>query len=177
MLNYQYRNRFDAQDYRGSADLYHAIAPDLVIGGHWMPRWVDLAYLQMLSAQGEEVVDVHRDLLPVDELTMPADGVLAYLQPYLSTCVVGETITIAVSVHNPWRSRAAVVTRLIVPTGWSVTPDHVRTQLDEGAEVTFDVRVQAGAAPVHRARIAIDVSIGELRLGQHAEALVEVTTR
>lgn len=177
VLNYQYRNQFRMQDYRRSADLYHHVGPNLIISGHWGPRWVDLAYLQMMSEQGEEVVAVHRDLLPLEDLDLPADGVLARLLPYASRCAPGEARTFTVTVRNPHRSTAPAVVRGVVPTGWSVTPECVRLELAGGAEVTLELRVTAPPRTVRRARVAVDVSVGALRLGQHAEAVIEVIDR
>ncbi len=174
VLNYQYRNLFRVEDYRQSSDLYHRVAPDLMISGHWGPRWVDLPYLMMLSKQGEEVVAVHQDLLPLDELDLGADSILARVMPYRSRCAPGETLAMTVTVRNPNPTAEETVIRPIVPAGWTAEPDCVRVKIDGGGEQAVDLRITAGQEPRYRARIAVDVSIGELRLGQHAEALVDV---
>jgi hypothetical protein len=46
--------------------------------------------------------------------------------------------------------------------------------LEPGEEREVQVRLTAAAEPVRRARLALDVTIGRLMLGQHAEALVDV---
>jgi hypothetical protein len=46
--------------------------------------------------------------------------------------------------------------------------------LSAGEERRVPLAVVVGDRPATRARIAVDVTIGDLRLGQHAEALVEV---
>ena len=177
VLNYQYRNQFRVEDYRRSAELYHRVAPNLMISGHWGPRWVDLAYLRMMTAQGEEVVAVHQDLLPLDDLDLPADGVLARLLPYASHCAPGETRAFTVIVGNPYRFPTRAAVRGVVPAGWSVEPDCVQVEIAGGAEATLELRLTAPATSARRARVAVDVSVGDLCLGQHAEAVVEVTDR
>ncbi|MDQ3938400.1 MAG: hypothetical protein M3253_06935, partial [Chloroflexota bacterium] len=57
---------------------------------------------------------------------------------------------------------------------WEAEPPVHRTPLEahHACNVRFAVRV--GRVPQRRARIAADVSVGDRRLGQHAEALVTV---
>jgi hypothetical protein len=81
VLNYQYRNRFEVEDFRKSAALYSRLRPDLMVSGHWLPRWVDDDYLAMLTRRGEEVVEIHRELLP-SGLDLGADSILCRLTPY-----------------------------------------------------------------------------------------------
>ena len=174
ILNYQYRNRFRIEDYRASAALYQRVAPGLMVSGHWEPRWVDQAFLDMLSAEAEELVSIHHELLPLDELDLGADGVLARIAPYRSVLEAGSTSSFVATVRNPRDVRSRVRVEPVVPVGWRADPPVSEVDLDPGAEadVTFQARV--GADVGRRARLAVDVTVGELRLGQHAEALVDV---
>ncbi|WP_028048248.1 MBL fold metallo-hydrolase [Cellulomonas sp. URHD0024] len=173
-LNYQYRNRFRVEDYRDSASLYRAVAPGVMVSGHWEPRWVDEAYLEMLAVQGEEVVRVHDDLLPFDELDLGADGVLARATPYRSRVVVGATRRLEVEVRNPFSVSCGVVVRPVVPDGWRCEPGVATAEVAGGGAVVVHVSVTACGPARPRVPIGFDVSIGELRLGQHAEAVLEV---
>ncbi len=175
ILNYQYRNRFRVTDYRDSARLYKRIAPGLLASGHWDPRWVEEGYLDYLAYAGWDLIELHNALLPLDELDLGADGVLARIEPYRRTAEAGETVRYAMTVRNPHAAAADATLRLVLPSGWTADRPVLERRLDpnEEAELTVDVRV--GPAAVRRARIAVDVSIGDLRLGQHAEALVTVT--
>jgi hypothetical protein len=47
-------------------------------------------------------------------------------------------------------------------------------RLEGGEDRTVQLRVRVGRVPTVRARVAVDTTIGELMLGQHAEALVDV---
>ncbi|WP_129337650.1 MBL fold metallo-hydrolase [Cellulomonas endophytica] len=174
VLNYQYRNLFRMDDYRDSAALLRRVAPGVVVSGHWEPRWVDEPWLTMVEQAGEDVARLHRALLPLEELALPADGVLARLAPYRSGVAPGATARWVAAVQNPWSHPVAARVRVVLPLGWHARPDEVLLDLPAGGrgEAGFDVTVGPAAAP--RQRLAVDVTVGDLRLGQHAEALVDV---
>jgi len=172
ILNYQYRNRFRIEDYRESAALYKRVAPGLLLSGHWEPRWVEEGYLDYLVDAGEDLIEIHHSLLPLEELDLGADGVMARIAPYRSKAAPGARMRMSVMVRNPHRERATAVVRPVVPEGWQ-RPAEQRVQLEPGEERLLDVELIAGS-PQRRARFAVDVTIGELRLGQHAEALIDV---
>jgi glyoxylase-like metal-dependent hydrolase (beta-lactamase superfamily II) len=173
VLNYQYRNRFRIEDYRASAALYQRVAPGLMLSGHWTPRAVDQAYLDDLTRRGEELVQVHHDLLPLAELDLGADSVLARIRPYRSEVRGGGTICFTVEVRNPLRQPAQVHVVPVLPQGWSAPPV-APFLLSAGASAEVPVTVTVDGPPRRRHRMAVDLTIGALHLGQHAEALVDV---
>ena len=173
VLNYQYRNRFRVEDYRRSAALYQRVAPGLMLTGHWSPRDVDQAYLDDLARRGEELVAVHHALLPLDELDLGADSVLARIRPYRSRVQPGGTLGFTLEVRNPLPEPADVQLVPVLPRGWTTTPvPPVHLGPGESADVAWTAT--ATGAPGRHRRVAVDVTIGSLRLGQHAEALVDV---
>jgi glyoxylase-like metal-dependent hydrolase (beta-lactamase superfamily II) len=174
ILNYQYRNRFRLGDYVKSARLYRKVAPGLLLSGHWEPREVDAQYLDYLLFAGHDLDEMHQALLPLDELDLGSDGVLLRLTPYRSRVRDGATLTMTGSVRNPHPHPAEAVLRPVLPQGWSTSSEALRVWLEPGEErdVSFDVVPSGGGSK--RYRVTVDLTIGGLLLGQHAEALVNV---
>jgi glyoxylase-like metal-dependent hydrolase (beta-lactamase superfamily II) len=174
ILNYQYRNRFRIGDYRASAELYRRVAPGLMVSGHWTPRWVTDEYLDLLTEEGENLIQIHQDLLPLDEFELGADGVLARIAPYYSRAQTGVVTRLLVSVSNPRPSIEKAVVRLVLPVGWVAVPDVAAISLPPLGREEIEIEVTPGGPTRRQARIAVDVTIGDLHLGQHAEALMDV---
>jgi glyoxylase-like metal-dependent hydrolase (beta-lactamase superfamily II) len=174
ILNYQYRNRFRFDDYRRSAELYRSLRPDLILSGHWTPLEVDDVWLDRLLADGIRLAELHRELLPVDEVDLGGEGFAARIEPYRSTVRRGEIVRLDVAVRNPFDRAETATVRLVVPDGWTATPAFGEVELDELAETVLSFDVTAAGVPVERARVAADVTVGEIPFGQQAEALVTV---
>jgi glyoxylase-like metal-dependent hydrolase (beta-lactamase superfamily II) len=174
ILNYQYRNRFRYDDYVRSAELYRELQPDLIVSGHWPVREADDAWLDRLLADGRRLAELHRELLPVDEVDLGGEGFPARIEPYRSTVRPGESIRLEVSVRNPCDRSETLTVRLVVPDGWSAAPEVDKVDVDEHGEAVVAFTVSPVEAPVVRARVAADVTVGDVRFGQQAEALVTV---
>lgn len=172
LLNFQYRNRFRIDDFVESAALYRRLAPDLMISGHWAPRRVDPAYLDMLLARGRELARLHRALLPLDEVDFGAEGVGARILPYRSAVRVGDSVDLEVRVRNPFQRRCVAKVDLVVPDGWRATPARREVKVDPLGEDAVTFTVRAGS-PARRARVAADLTVDERAFGQHAEALID----
>lgn len=173
IMNYQYRNLFRLGDYPHSAALYRRVAPGLMATGHWDPRWVDEEYLAHLDRAGELVDALHERLLPLETLSIGPDGQTARLLPYRRRATVGQPAEYAVRVRNPLTVPARAQLVPVLPIGWRSSERELELELDAGEESTVHLTVIPGSIG-RRQRIAIDVAIGDLRLGQHAEALLDV---
>ncbi len=174
VLNYQYRNRFRIGDYQQSSALYRKLRPDLMISGHWQARWVDEDYLELLERSAEELVHHHEQLLPLDELDLGADGVFARIEPYFSRVESGRRTLFRVTLRNPYPDPQRARLQLVTPVGWRAEPEITEVSLDGSAEHIVEMEALVQGPARRRNRIAVDVQIGQLRLGQHAEALVDV---
>ncbi len=171
-LNYVYPNRFDSADYIHSARLYRRLNPDVILSGHWLPLWVTPEYFDQLDTLGEELERLHRELLP-EQPNLGAEGFIARLTPYQAETAAGEWLDYAVEVRNPFDYEAEAVIRVVTPAGWQRRPETLVVRLPAGATgwPVFQVMAPPGFA-ARRARLAVDVTVGEMRFGQQAEALV-----
>ena len=163
ILNFQYRNRFDANDFVRSAELYRRLDPDIVVSGHWLPVTVTEDWHDRLLADGRRTAQLHAELLPPGGLG--TEGFAARIEPYRSEVASGEKVELRVEV-----SRVPAEVRLVVPDGWSVEPE--RVELTEPGDAYFVVAPLAVC--VSRARVAADVTIDGKRFGEQAEALIDV---
>ena len=174
VLNYQYRNRFRIDDYVESAELYRSVRPDLIVSGHWPPQEVTDELLEQLLADGLRLAELHRELLPLDELDLGPEGFAARIEPYRSSVRGGEPAGLDVTIRNPFDRPAVATAQLVVPDGWSAAaPQELALPALGQGEIRFELST-AGVTPVERARVAVDVTVDEVPLGQQAEALVDV---
>ncbi len=175
LWNYVYKNRFRIGDYVQSAELYSKLGPDLIISGHWEPLWVQPGYLEMLKKNGEALEALHKELLPLDDIDLGAEGFCAWIRPYQITAKSGETVNLQVEVINPFGHEAEIALSFIVPRGWEADRRGISMPMQPhaAAAVDFSVRIPAGIT-ARRARVAVDVTAGHIRLGQQADALITV---
>ena len=174
--NYVYQNRYQIGDYRASAALYRRLEPDVILTGHWDPLWVQPGYFDNLEERGEALERLHEQLLPMEECDFDAEGIGVWLHPYQVEVEAGHTQVFEVEIRNPFHSTEEACVGLVVPQGWQVDTEVQRVQLQNKATA----KVQFAVTPPHgiqvrRARIAADLTVGERRFGQQAEALVTVT--
>jgi hypothetical protein len=171
--NYYYRNRFGIDDYVASAALYEAVRPDIVVSGHSYPRRVTREYLAQLAVDGRLLADLHRDLLPLDDVDLGAEGFAARIEPYRSTVVPGGVVELDVEVLNPFGRAASAVVQLAVPHGWPDAEPQEASVVPHGT-ATLRFALRAGPTPQRRARVGVDVTVDGRPFGQQAEALVDV---
>jgi glyoxylase-like metal-dependent hydrolase (beta-lactamase superfamily II) len=175
LLNVQYKNRFDVDDFVASARLYQRLRPDLILSSHWGPRRVTDDYLEHLLDKAEELARLHRELLPLSEVDFGTEGFGARIYPYQASVRPAQPLDVEVEVVNPFAWPETVAVEMVLPTGWTCSPPTAGTELPgKGTgRLRFTVRPpDRGRWP--RTRIAADLRVGSRRFGQHAEALVDV---
>jgi glyoxylase-like metal-dependent hydrolase (beta-lactamase superfamily II) len=171
VLNYQYRNRFVADDFVRSAELYARIRPNLVITGHWGAHELSERQIDELLADGQRVAALHRRLLPVGS----SELLSVRCTPYRVEASGGRA-SVTVELQNPFDSTQTARVALVVPDGWRAEPDVAEVDLAPLAEgrIEFGLVVPHGVAAV-RVAVAADVTLGATSYGQQAEALVTIT--
>jgi glyoxylase-like metal-dependent hydrolase (beta-lactamase superfamily II) len=169
ILNYQYRNRFDPEDFVRSAELYRRLRPDLIVSGHWLPQQVTPDLLDRLLADAHRQVELHGELLPAEGFG--TDGFGARIEPYRIAAPSGAAVELEVTIRNPFARTETALVRLVVPEGWRVSPAEHEMQLEAHGEAVVRFELVVGDRST---RIAADLTVGDNRFGQQAEALVEV---
>lgn len=167
--NYQYRNRFSIDDYVATSELYERLAPDLLLTGHWSAHDVTEPQLERLAADGRRIAELHRELLPLPD----AEGIFARVAPYRACVAPGGTLALEVELRSPLAQGAQAAVSLVVPAGWTVEPARATAELAPYGEATVSFSVTAGDRP-GRVPVPANVTIGELVLGLHAQAVVTV---
>jgi glyoxylase-like metal-dependent hydrolase (beta-lactamase superfamily II) len=175
--NYVYDNGFGIGDYAASAELYRRLAPDLVLSGHWPPLRPDDAYLRAVDEGGALLDALHRELLPSERRAagpFGAAGDVARIQPYHARLAPGQRGRVEVLVSNRGACERLAEVELVAPVGLEVEPARRSALLGPGADAALAFSVRAGATPGRRYRIAADVTLGAVRFGQAAEALMTI---
>jgi hypothetical protein len=131
-------------------------------------------YLDHLLEAGTELARLHRELLPLDSVDFGAGGFGARIEPYRSDVAPGTALSLEVVVRNPFGRIEDADVCLVLPAGWTAEPAVLRARIGAGEDVRLAFRLRVGEGPVRRARIAADLTVGGVRFGQQAEALVTV---
>ncbi|WP_433293724.1 MBL fold metallo-hydrolase [Actinoplanes sp. CA-030573] len=130
-------------------------------------------HFALVAREAEEQERLHRELLPLDDLAIGPDGVVARVTPYYSRAEPRTVVRLGLRVRNPFDAVRKAVVRTVLPVGWVAVPDEAAISLPPLGQELMEIEVTTGG-PCRRARLAVDVTVGELRLGQHAEAVIDV---
>ncbi|HEX3227129.1 MAG TPA: MBL fold metallo-hydrolase [Gaiellaceae bacterium] len=172
LANYQYRNRFRRGDYVTTAHLLAELQPDLVISGHWVPRAVDRDEVAALAPIGERVRTLHDALLP--EEGFGEEGFGARIEPYRCAVEPGGAVELEVTVRNPFARAERAHVELALPAGFTGEPAAEDVELSPHGEGAVRFVVRASSERVRRARVAADLTVGDVRFGEQAEALIDI---
>src|SRR5690606_11513411 len=176
MWNYVYQNGFGVDDYVKSAELLARIRPDLILTGHWDPHWPNDAYFRTLSRGGKLLDMLHREVLP-PQRSQPgafgAGGPQVRIAPYRSELSEGSERAIEVHVRNPDECERVVQVELRAPRGYSVSPRSVSRPVGARSSAVLGFTLRAEATHDRRRELLVaDVTVGDRRYGQVAEAIV-----
>lgn len=172
--NYVYNNGFHPDDYLGSAALLDRLQPDLLLAGHYLPHLVDNEFREAVRSKAGLLSSLHQDLLPVEQFDFGGGDRAVSLYPYRAAIPAGSRLRVSARVRNPLPGTETATVELVVPDGWQVEPERRSLELAAGEAAAFEFVIIPLGASVRRARIAADLTIGAVRLGQQAEALVTV---
>lgn len=171
-----FRNYHRFESHAECAEKLQALRPSLVAPGHgevWAPRWDEFATFRHRTQQ---LHTLYRRLLPEDERWQGINPFWARIMPYQITIKRGKRAKITVRVVNSADARTSAVIEMAGPKGISFEPQSREVRIQAGAtrEVRFEVRVSQRYKGLPRVAIAADVTIGDRRHGQVAEAFLSI---
>ena len=149
--------------------------PELIHTGHTGAIRVDRKMLEDFHGWARQIEGVFRTLVAVPaEVNFALDPNFATLYPYRNPARPGDRLPIELRVTNHGTGDAIGRAGLVAPPGWSVSPGEAETTIAAGESgvLRFVVEVPPGAAGRHV--LCAELTLGERRFGQTAEALVDV---
>jgi hypothetical protein len=150
--------------------------PQLLLTGHTGALEVTPAMLDDFLTWARQLEGAFVRLCAVPERVDEAlDPDFAVCFPYLQSIGPGEELRLDLQVTNHAGHAQEAEAHLVLPEGWVVTPAVARVDVAAGemAPLRFRVRVPSGAQPGRRVLVA-DLTLGDRRYGQRAEAIVDV---
>jgi hypothetical protein len=115
---------------------------------------------------------LHDELLP-DE-SFGEEGFGARIEPYRCTVDPDGTVELEVTVRNPFPRAERARVEVALPGGFTASPASEELELMPHGEGTVRFVVRVSAEPARRARVAADLTVGDVRFGEQAEALIDV---
>jgi hypothetical protein len=149
--------------------------PELLLTGHTGALRVDRRMLEDFHAWARQLEGVFTRLVAVPaEVNFALDPNFATLYPYRSARKPGERLDLELRVTNHGTRAAEARAALALPPGWTALPEEATAGIGpaETGRLRFAVTVPPGAAG--RAVLCADLTLGDRRLGQVCEALVDV---
>jgi glyoxylase-like metal-dependent hydrolase (beta-lactamase superfamily II) len=171
-----YRNRMRIDSLRLGVERLIAFEPELLLTGHTGAIEVTRPMLDDFIAWARQVEDVFTRLCAVPELVNESlDPDFAVCFPYLQAVEPGQTFGLDVQVTNHATEARPAAVGLVLPDGWAAEPASLEAQVpgEEMAPLSFTVTVPTTERPGRR-MLLTEISLGDRRYGQRAEAIVDV---
>jgi glyoxylase-like metal-dependent hydrolase (beta-lactamase superfamily II) len=172
-----YRNRVAVGDYGKGIDRIREFNPDLILTGHKGPLGLSRSQLGEARRWAMRLDDAWGSLAAVPaapELSL--DPAMAAIVPYRTPARPGTPFQLEVEVRNHLPRRVEVSCGLTTPAGWSRSPSERTGSVGARSPVTFmfEITPPPRAWDPARQLITADVSLGDWRWGQAAEAVVDL---
>jgi glyoxylase-like metal-dependent hydrolase (beta-lactamase superfamily II) len=170
-----YRNKMRSDSIAVGVRRLMEFEPELLLTGHTGALRVDRRMLEDFHGWARQLEGVFRTLVSVPaEVDFALDPNFATLYPYRSPARPGDRVRLELRVTNHGARRATARASLVAPPGWSPAPDAGSAEVAAGETgvLRFEVTVPPKAAG--RTVLCAELTLGERRFGQIAEALVDV---
>ncbi len=178
LWNYVYMNRYCIGDFPSSAKLLRDLNPDILLTGHWGVQEVDEEFFRNLLEKDKELARLHDQLLPHEEVDFGREvEFVARIEPYQLVAEGGSKIDYELELINPFADNKEAIIDIICSDDRILNGKKTELKVEllpgEVKRVSFQVNIAEGVQ-IRRARIAADITIGDNKFGQQAEALITV---
>ena len=173
-----YRNHVHKTSHQQTARLYLEYMPEILCAGHDLQREVKPQVYERFAQKSQHMTQLFETLLP-GEANFGLEPSWTQVYPYQSLARPGDGLDLEIRMVNFLPRPADAEVRLVVPGGWTVTPESARLRLapQERSKAKFRVRVPGTYRfPYPRVAVAADVTFDGRHLGQISEATVEEGT-
>jgi hypothetical protein len=151
--------------------------PELLLTGHTGALRVERKTLEDFHAWAKSLEGVFTTLVPVPaEVNFALDPNFATLYPYRSPVAPGTRVDLELRVTNHGTRPAEARASLVVPPGWDAAPALTTASIAGGETGVLRFTVPVPDTASGRYVLCADLTLGDRRFGQIAEALVDVTT-
>jgi hypothetical protein len=170
-----YRNHVHKTSHQQTARLFLEYSPDVLCAGHDLQTEVQPVVYQRFATKALQLTQLFESLLP-GEANFGLEPSWVQIRPYQPLARPGDTLEFEVRVTNFDGKAADALLNLVLPGGWTCSPDshQVRVSAGKSSSVRFDVTIPSVYRFKYpRVAIAVDVTFNGRRLGQISEAVVE----
>jgi glyoxylase-like metal-dependent hydrolase (beta-lactamase superfamily II) len=171
-----FRNAFRPDSHRRCVEVLRQLPEiDLICPGHGPPVAPDEDWIDSFEARTERLLGQFEELLGPDRLGPGVDPFRVRIVPYTIAAEAAKTFRAEVEVRSYAAETQEAVVRLSLPEDWMCLPLMQTMEVPAGDAVRTFFRVTPPEVikPVRRRIITADVTLGDVPLGQAAEAVVE----
>jgi hypothetical protein len=170
-----YRNKMLADSIAVGVRRLMDFEPELILTGHTGALRVDRKMLEDFHGWARQIEGVFKTLVAVPaEVNFALDPNFATLYPYRTPARAGDRLPLELRVQNHGTKEGVARASLVTPPGWSVSPGEATAPIPAGETGTLRFAVEVPPGVAGRQVICAELSLGDRRFGQIAEALVDV---
>ena len=172
-----WRNHVHANSHEITGRLYLEHQPELTCPGHGGPFEMEPQDWEGFNSWCQREQQHWRQLAAPDNLEEAVYPDYVFLYPYQAPAAPGSSVRMQVWFENIFTEESTLEYELVLPEGWTASPDRgrVTAQVGQKAIVDFELAVPADQSTDYRRQaFTLDATIDGRRLGQLAEAVVDL---
>jgi glyoxylase-like metal-dependent hydrolase (beta-lactamase superfamily II) len=170
-------NHFESDSYQKAIRTLIEHRPDLIAPGHGRPFPVTEQMLLVTKAKIDKRAEYYKNLIADPDCDFGLDATWVKIYPYQMVIAAGDSAPAQVRVHNYRSAPMKIEVAPVLPYGWRSEPEVLRFEAPPKGTVSCPFRLfttRGGSVSAPRLAITADVTADGKRLGQIAEAVVNL---